>query len=109
MPLLEEEAPRDPLILFDRWLREAAGAGERASNDRGVPARRAQPCWSGPASVKIASPIGVITASAVAGALSPAWSPDTCAIRVQAASRSAPSSVSARTSTRRPSPNSIVA
>jgi len=27
MPLLEEEAPRDPLVLFDRWFREAAGAG----------------------------------------------------------------------------------
>jgi pyridoxamine 5'-phosphate oxidase len=27
MPLLEEEAPRDPLVLFDRWFREAADAG----------------------------------------------------------------------------------
>src|SRR5439155_25913774 len=27
MPLLDEEAPRDPLVLFDRWFREAAGAG----------------------------------------------------------------------------------
>jgi pyridoxamine 5'-phosphate oxidase len=27
MPLLEEEAPRDPLVLFDRWLREATEAG----------------------------------------------------------------------------------
>jgi len=27
MPLLDEEVPRDPLVLFDRWFREAAGAG----------------------------------------------------------------------------------
>src|SRR5439155_14275133 len=27
MPLLDEEAPRDPLVLFDRWFREAADAG----------------------------------------------------------------------------------
>jgi pyridoxamine 5'-phosphate oxidase len=27
MPLLEEEAPRDPLVLFDRWFREAAEKG----------------------------------------------------------------------------------
>jgi pyridoxamine 5'-phosphate oxidase len=27
MPLLEEEAPRDPLVLFDRWFQEAAAAG----------------------------------------------------------------------------------
>ena len=27
MPLSEEEAPRDPLVLFDRWFREAAEAG----------------------------------------------------------------------------------
>src|SRR5262249_43872168 len=41
-------------------------AGVRASNELGVPARRAHPCWSGPARVKMARPIGVITASAVA-------------------------------------------
>ncbi len=27
MPLLEEEAPRDPYALFDRWFREAQEAG----------------------------------------------------------------------------------
>jgi pyridoxamine 5'-phosphate oxidase len=27
MPLLEEEAPRDPFVLFDRWFREATDAG----------------------------------------------------------------------------------
>jgi pyridoxamine 5'-phosphate oxidase len=27
MPVLEEEVPRDPLVLFDRWFREAAEAG----------------------------------------------------------------------------------
>jgi pyridoxamine 5'-phosphate oxidase len=27
MPLLEDEAPRDPLVLFDRWFREATEAG----------------------------------------------------------------------------------
>ena len=27
MPLLEEEAPRDPFALFDRWLQEATAAG----------------------------------------------------------------------------------
>lgn len=27
MPLIEEEAPRSPLALFDRWFREAAEAG----------------------------------------------------------------------------------
>ena len=27
MPLLEEEAPRDPLVLFQRWFREAEEAG----------------------------------------------------------------------------------
>ena len=27
MPLLEEEAPRDPIALFDRWFREATQAG----------------------------------------------------------------------------------
>ena len=27
MPLLEGEAPRDPLVLFDRWFREATDAG----------------------------------------------------------------------------------
>lgn len=27
MPVLEEEVPRDPLVLFDRWFHEAAEAG----------------------------------------------------------------------------------
>ena len=27
MPLLEAEAPRDPILLFDRWFREATQAG----------------------------------------------------------------------------------
>jgi len=27
MPLIEEEAPRSPLVLFDRWFREAVEAG----------------------------------------------------------------------------------
>jgi pyridoxamine 5'-phosphate oxidase len=27
MPLLEGEAPRDPMVLFDRWFREATQAG----------------------------------------------------------------------------------
>ena len=37
----------------------------------------------------MASPIGVITASAVAGARRPAWSEDTCAMRVHTATSTA--------------------
>jgi pyridoxamine-phosphate oxidase len=47
VPLLEEEAPRDPFALFDRWFREAAGAGAlqpdamtlATSGEEGVSAR----------------------------------------------------------------------
>jgi pyridoxamine 5'-phosphate oxidase len=47
VPLLEDEAPRDPFVLFDRWFREAAAAGAlqpdamtlATSGEEGVSAR----------------------------------------------------------------------
>jgi len=47
VPLLEEDAPRDPFVLFDRWFREAVDAGApqpdamtlATSGEEGVSAR----------------------------------------------------------------------